>query len=237
MLENEEVAFRPQEDEAQLMAGIIGGDWWISLPYGCVDSVGEWPVDWCATGHFHAGIDLAADCGLAIYATRGGTVVRIGIEYLGPYAVGIQDDQGLFHVYGHCQASYLQVGQRVSAGQHIADVGTLGSSSGCHLHYAVRTDGANESPYYTVDPGPYLQLGGEDMLVVFSIGGGTFVSNGVLYRWVIDEWDLNALSAGWGDRIRYVGNVNGFKGFGVPADPTTAKLSGQQWPPAGPAQP
>jgi murein DD-endopeptidase MepM/ murein hydrolase activator NlpD len=54
------------------MAGIIGGAWWISLRYGCVDSVDEWAVDWCASGHFHAGIDLAADCGLAIYATRAG---------------------------------------------------------------------------------------------------------------------------------------------------------------------
>jgi hypothetical protein len=77
----------------------------------------------------------------------------------------------------------------------------------------------------------------DELLVRFSINGGTYLSNGLTYRWIIDQYDNTALSVGWGPNINDVGNVNGFKGFGVPADPTTAKLSGQAWPPTGPAEP
>jgi hypothetical protein len=74
----------------------------------------------------------------------------------------------------------------------------------------------------------------EEMLILFACAGGTYLSDGVQYRWVIDGWDLNAIRTAW-PNIRDLGPVNGFKGFGVPADPATAGLSGQPWPAEGPA--
>jgi hypothetical protein len=137
----------------------IDGPSWISQGYGCTDYDKEWvvPTSRCPLGHFHTGIDLAADCGLPILAVRGGTVVAIGIQYLGPFAVGIRDDEGLFHVYGHGSGNLVSVGQVVDVGDHILNVDTLGASSGCHLHYAVRTDGAFENPDNTVNPVPFLE--------------------------------------------------------------------------------
>jgi hypothetical protein len=76
----------------------------------------------------------------------------------------------------------------------------------------------------------------DDVLVKFDIANGSYVSDGVSYRWIIDEWDLNALRTAW-PTMKDLGAVNGFKGFGVPADATTASLSGQQWTDGGPAGP
>jgi hypothetical protein len=138
---------------------LIDGPNFVSQGYGCTDYQGEWLVSAsrCAAQRFHTGIDVASSCGLPILAMRAGTIVRIGIEYLGPSAVGICDDDGLFHVYGHCSSPRMAVGDRVEAGEWIANVDTLGQSTGCHVHYAVHTDGAFEAPVNTLDPVPFLE--------------------------------------------------------------------------------
>ena len=41
-------------------------------------------------------------------------------------------------------------GDKVTAGQQIARVGSSGESTGCHLHFEVRVDGEN------VDPAPFM---------------------------------------------------------------------------------
>jgi hypothetical protein len=138
---------------------IVDGPSFVSQTYACTDYPREWlvPASRCPSQRFHTGIDIAANCGLRLLAVRAGTVVQIGIEYLGPFAVGIKDDDGLYHVYGHCSGPQVEVGQRVDHGDWIANVDTLGQSSGCHVHYAVRTDGAFEAPYNTMDPVPFLE--------------------------------------------------------------------------------
>ncbi len=47
----------------------------------------------------------------------------------------------------------VHVGDRVTAGQHIADVGVAGYSTGPHLHFEIRPGGANAAP---ADPEPWL---------------------------------------------------------------------------------
>jgi murein DD-endopeptidase MepM/ murein hydrolase activator NlpD len=58
--------------------------------------------------------------------------------------------------YGHIRDGGIgvTVGQQVAAGQPIAQVGTTGASTGCHLHFEVRVNGVQ------IDPMPFLAARG-----------------------------------------------------------------------------
>ncbi|GAB4590225.1 hypothetical protein Ntsu_80570 [Nocardia sp. IFM 10818] len=94
-------------------------------------------------GGDHMGVDLAAPEGTPIFAATDGVVVAAGAASgFGHWIViDTTDESGkaLSTVYGHMYASgvKVQVGQTVSAGQHIADVGNDGQSTGAHLHFEV----------------------------------------------------------------------------------------------------
>ncbi len=94
----------------------------------------------------HDGIDLAAPMGSPIRAIAPGRVV-----FADPYAgygnfVVIQHDQHLTSHYGHCHELRVKTGQKVSAGQIIAYVGSTGMSTGPHLHFEIRKDGVPLDP-------------------------------------------------------------------------------------------
>lgn len=95
----------------------------------------------------HNGIDLAAPAGSAILAAYKGTVVAAAYEgSMGNYVM-ISHGGGLYTVYMHCSALYVSKGQDVSAGTKIAAVGSTGRSTGNHLHFGVRLNGAYVSPW------------------------------------------------------------------------------------------
>jgi murein DD-endopeptidase MepM/ murein hydrolase activator NlpD len=95
----------------------------------------------------HNGIDLAAPGGSAILAAYKGTVVAAAYEgSMGNYVM-INHGGGLYTVYMHCSALYVSKGQDVSAGTKIAAVGSTGRSTGNHLHFGVRLNGAYVSPW------------------------------------------------------------------------------------------
>ncbi|OBA56506.1 hypothetical protein A5789_00050 [Nocardia sp. 852002-51101_SCH5132738] len=126
-------------------------------------------------GEFHPGQDFAAEAGTPIYSATDGTVVAAGpADGFGNWIVidtTDSDGRTVSTVYGHMSAAGVLVhtGDIVSAGQHIADVGSEGESSGPHLHFEVvpggrlsggeHTDpmrwltahGAGETPTDTVD--------------------------------------------------------------------------------------
>ena len=96
--------------------------------------------------HHHAGIDLAAPRGAAIRAIADGRVM-----YSDPHGgygnfVVIEHAYGLTSHYGHCDALKVRVGQKVKAGDIIATVGSSGASTGPHLHFEIRRDGAPQDP-------------------------------------------------------------------------------------------
>jgi murein DD-endopeptidase MepM/ murein hydrolase activator NlpD len=105
-------------------------------------------------GAFHYGTDIAAACGRGVYAATGGTVVYA--DELGSYGLWILIDHGngVQTGYAHNNALYVGVGQYVAAGANIAAVGSTGASTGCHLHYEVRVDGAR------IDPEPFMSARG-----------------------------------------------------------------------------
>lgn len=99
----------------------------------------------------HAGIDFAAPRGTALYATADGVVTAAGPERGYGNVVRIQHDLGFETVYAHQSKVRVRVGQKVSRGDRIGDMGTTGRSTGVHLHYEVRVNGT------AVNPLPYLE--------------------------------------------------------------------------------
>lgn len=102
-------------------------------------------------GSFHSGIDIANAVGTPIYAAMAGTVIDSGPAQGYGNWIRIRHDDGSVTVYGHMQTLGVSVGQRVAAGEYIAGMGSLGFSTGSHLHFEIWPDGAN-----AVDPQAWL---------------------------------------------------------------------------------
>jgi murein DD-endopeptidase MepM/ murein hydrolase activator NlpD len=114
-----------------------------------------WPLNgtltspWCEARSWescHPGIDIAAPTGTPIRAADGGTVRIAG--WVGGYGnyTCIQHSATLSSCYGHQSAIQVRVGQSVSKGDVIGLVGSTGFSTGPHLHFEVRINGAVTNP-------------------------------------------------------------------------------------------
>jgi len=93
---------------------------------------------------FHTGVDICANSGTDIVALAAGTIVHVGPLWLdgagqgrGPYSVVIDHGNGMYSTYGHQSKTIVKVGDQVQAGQKISEIGSLGYSSGPHLHLEV----------------------------------------------------------------------------------------------------
>ncbi|MDD4524637.1 MAG: peptidoglycan DD-metalloendopeptidase family protein [Lachnospiraceae bacterium] len=96
---------------------------------------------------FHSGLDMAAASGSPILAAYDGTVVAAAYSSsMGNYVM-IDHGDGLYTIYMHASALYVSSGQSVTAGEQIAAVGSTGNSTGPHLHFSVRLNGAYVSPW------------------------------------------------------------------------------------------
>lgn len=97
-------------------------------------------------GRAHEGIDMAGPVGTAIYATGQGTVIWAGWQRGYGNLVKIQHELGTETRYGHMSKIRVKVGQKVSRGTQIGDMGNTGRSTGSHLHYEVRVNGRAMDP-------------------------------------------------------------------------------------------
>ncbi len=94
----------------------------------------------------HKGADFAGATGTDIFATADGVVTTAGWQSGYGRLVVIKHDFGIETRYAHNSNIRVKVGQRVSRGDHIADMGNTGRSTGTHLHYEVRVDGNPINP-------------------------------------------------------------------------------------------
>ncbi|WP_050602142.1 M23 family metallopeptidase [Ruegeria sp. 6PALISEP08] len=94
----------------------------------------------------HNGADFAGAHGTDIFATADGVVTHAGWQSGFGRLVKIKHAFGVETLYAHNTKINVKVGQRVSRGDHIADMGSTGRSTGTHLHYEVRVDGVPRNP-------------------------------------------------------------------------------------------
>ena len=85
-------------------------------------------------GTFHPGVDMAARYGTPLYAPADGIVICAGWGQGYGREIRIQHTFGIMILYGHLSQIRVHVGQRVSRGERIGDIGSSGRSTGSHLH-------------------------------------------------------------------------------------------------------
>ena len=108
-------------------------------------------------GRMHYGTDWAGPVGTDIKATADGVVISAGWSSGYGRLIKIQHEFGIETRYAHLSKIRVKVGQRVTRGQHIGDLGNSGRSTGPHLHYEIRVGGR------AVDPMIYIRAA-EDVL-------------------------------------------------------------------------
>ena len=94
----------------------------------------------------HAGVDFAGPVGTPLYTTADGVVVHAGWASGYGRLVKIQHEFGIETRYAHMNRLNVSVGQRVSRGQRIGDMGASGRVTGPHLHYEVRVGAQPVNP-------------------------------------------------------------------------------------------
>lgn len=95
----------------------------------------------------HSGLDMGAPKGATIRTALEGTVYVVRHSNTGyGYHVMVDHGGGFVTLYAHCSKILVYEGQRVQAGEKIAEVGSTGRSTGNHLHFEVRINGEKKNP-------------------------------------------------------------------------------------------
>lgn len=116
-----------------------------------------WRAKSCgACSEFHQGIDFLPGYGSEIPAVMSGTVTVA--EYSGSLGVHVyvDDGYGMVTMYGHMIDGSIRVnvGDKVTRGQILGQVGNTGVSTGPHLHLAIEWDGVVVNPLTILDTFP-----------------------------------------------------------------------------------
>lgn len=120
----------------------------ITQPFGCTDFLLEPADPSCPSGHTHTGLDIAAPNGTPIGAADAGIVSLTNFGPGGGYGnyVMVTHGNGYVTLYAHLSAISVSVNQAVQRGQEIGKEGSTGFSTGPHLHFEIRLNGAYQNP-------------------------------------------------------------------------------------------
>lgn len=94
----------------------------------------------------HQGIDISATTGSTVIAAAAGEVVISTYSYSAGNYIMINHGSGVFTIYMHLSKKIADVGQEVSQGQKIGEVGSTGYATGPHLHFGIRKNGSYVNP-------------------------------------------------------------------------------------------
>lgn len=116
-------------------------------PFGC-SNLGFYSYNEEYGCPLHDGLDLAAPSGTPLLAAGSGTVVTAGWCNCGlGYYVEIDHGDGVHTLYGHMASQpYVRAGESVSQGDVIGPLGSTGISTGPHVHFMVKVNGASRNP-------------------------------------------------------------------------------------------
>ncbi|MFN8585794.1 MAG: peptidoglycan DD-metalloendopeptidase family protein [Dehalococcoidia bacterium] len=110
-----------------------------------------WPLVGNITSYFGPAHPLGIDISAAfqpVAASASGKVVFVGGDPCCSYGyyIDIQHADGYMTRYGHLSKFLVSLGQQVSQGDTIAISGNTGYSTGAHLHFEIRKNGAVRNP-------------------------------------------------------------------------------------------
>lgn len=94
----------------------------------------------------HGGVDLRASRGTPILASNDGVVALTAEHFFSGRSIYIDHGLGIYSMYFHCDSILVEEGDTVERGQKIGTVGSTGRSTGPHLHWGVRIEGARVDP-------------------------------------------------------------------------------------------
>lgn len=140
---------KPRASQPQFAQGQVPSSKSFSAPAG---GNFMWPTTFQQLSTYfswwHPGVDLANRAAPPIAAADGGTVVVAGWPDNYGYGnrVVIDHGNGYKTLYAHLSNIYVSVGQRVSRGQSIGQMGNTGRSTGTHLHFEMHYKGIAVNP-------------------------------------------------------------------------------------------
>ncbi len=133
-----------------------------SVPAPVANSRFIWPVDsrristLFSGGHLGIDIDEFPNGGNPVVAAAPGTVTFAGGSMCCSYGlhVIVQHADGYSTLYAHLNSVAVSVGQEVGQGKELGKSGNTGFSTGAHLHFELKKDGAPINPLSLL-PGSY----------------------------------------------------------------------------------
>lgn len=150
---------------ASAKAGRNGGDPFAGGSKFSINLANFSPNDWCYPlpgakvispygsrgGRRHTGVDIKTKPNDKILAAFDGTVVMSQRYYGYGNYIKIKHDNGIETIYSHNSKNYVNVGDRVKAGQVIALTGQTGRATTPHLHFECRVNGQPFDPSRVFD--------------------------------------------------------------------------------------
>jgi murein DD-endopeptidase MepM/ murein hydrolase activator NlpD len=109
-------------------------------------SFGERLDPFSGEGAFHTGVDISSQYGDGVRATADGVVVNASVHSGYGRLVIVDHGFGVATWYGHLSTFAVVPGMRIKRGDVIGYVGVSGRTTGPHVHYEVRINGAPVNP-------------------------------------------------------------------------------------------
>jgi hypothetical protein len=140
-------------------AEIVGALWKAKAPAPEWNGIFLTPVDGEVVGTFgkrsvingqerspHTGVDLSGKEGEPVMAVNNGRVALTADHFFTGNSVFVDHGGGIFTMYFHLSKILVKDGDKVEKGQTIGLVGSTGRSTGPHLHWGMRVNGAKVNP-------------------------------------------------------------------------------------------